>query len=99
MARGFIKAGGGSALRATLVEYGISLSGFDYVETRWSSLLTAVVYVMEFQTDFELKSADGSSCLRGRGTRARRSLWIPRKLLEAQRNGSTGTCSSRLWRT
>lgn len=55
--RGFIKAGGGCARRAILVEWAVSLSGIDFADTRWAGFVQAVVYMMSLQSPSELASA------------------------------------------
>lgn len=55
--RRFIKAGGGSSRRAALLEWGLSLSQIDFSDTRWEAVVKAIMYMMELQTDRELKNA------------------------------------------
>ena len=40
--RGIIKAGGGSGYKALFVEYGLSVSHYDFADTRWESLINAI---------------------------------------------------------
>ena len=42
MARGFLTAGGGVARKLLAVEFAISVSGLDVVDTRWASLVYAI---------------------------------------------------------
>ena len=55
--RGFLTAGGTASRKLMLIEYGLKLSGFDFVKTRWFSMVEALVYLAEEQTDKELDSA------------------------------------------
>ena len=55
--RGYIKSGGGQSRRATLCEHALSMSGIDFTQTRWTSFLKAVMYVMGIQSQRELKRA------------------------------------------
>lgn len=55
--RGFIKSGGGSSRRATMLEYGITLSRVDFADTRWASFISAVKYMVDMQDAGELQKA------------------------------------------
>lgn len=55
--RSFILAGGGNSRRALLVEWGVTLSGIDFADTRWSGFVQAVVYMMSVQSTAELAAA------------------------------------------
>ena len=56
--RGLVKAGGAFSRKATLVEYGLSVSNIDFVDTRWTSLITGAKYLMERQSERNLKDAN-----------------------------------------
>ena len=56
--RGYITAGGGSSRRALLAEYALTLSGIDFADTRWATLIAAIRYMMTDQTQDELDRAD-----------------------------------------
>lgn len=55
--RAFFNAGGSAARRAWLIEFGLTFSGIDFAETRWTSFIQAVKYMMGNQSDDELKRA------------------------------------------
>jgi len=56
--RGFFNSGGSSSRRSRLVEYALSLSGLDFVDTRWASLIKAINYLIAMQTPRELDEAE-----------------------------------------
>jgi hypothetical protein len=56
--RGFFNSGGSSSRRSRLIEYALSLSGFDFVDTRWASLIRAINYLIAMQTPRELAKAE-----------------------------------------
>ena len=55
--RGFITAGGGRARKGLALEYGIKMSRIDFVETRWASLLKALLAIINLQTAADLRAA------------------------------------------
>jgi hypothetical protein len=55
--RAFMKAGGGSARKRHLLEYGLSLCQIDFSDTRWEAFMVAVLYLMGTQSPFELVRA------------------------------------------
>ena len=56
--RSFIKAGGAFSRKATIVEYGLQASNIDFVQTRWTSLVTGARYLMEKQSKRDLANAN-----------------------------------------
>jgi len=56
--RGFVKAGGGPERRRAMAEWGLTLFGLDFVCTRWTSFIKAVMYLVSLQTERELKAAN-----------------------------------------
>jgi len=56
--RGFINAGGSSSRRAAAIEYGVTQSGIDFTDTRWASLIKAIMYLMAMQSLAELHRAN-----------------------------------------
>ena len=55
--RGFINAGGGMARKLLAAEFGVCVSGIDFCDTRWASLIAAIVYMISPQTDANMKMA------------------------------------------
>ena len=55
--RSFITAGGGCKRKITLKEHALRLSKIDFADTRWASLVEAIVYMMSPSTDHELATA------------------------------------------
>lgn len=55
--RSFIKAGGGASRRRTLAEYGVTLSGIDFSDTRWQGFIVAIQYMASDQTTAEMAKA------------------------------------------
>ena len=55
--RGFILAGGGMAKRLLAIEHGFTVSGVDFVDTRWASLIKATCYAASKQTLAHLAKA------------------------------------------
>jgi hypothetical protein len=55
--RGFLLAGGGSAKKLLAVEYGFTVSGIDFSDTRWASLIKAICYAASKQTVKNLADA------------------------------------------
>ena len=50
LARRFLTAGGGLARKLLAVEFGFAVSGIDFSETRWASLVAAILYVANVPT-------------------------------------------------
>lgn len=55
--RAFINAGGSASRKRIVVEYGITQSGIDFADTRWTSLVQAIIYLASMQTPAELARA------------------------------------------
>lgn len=57
-ARAIMTAGGSNSALIVAIEYALTKSGFDYADTRWSSLVRAIQYMMADQTAAEMKKAN-----------------------------------------
>ena len=57
MMRSLLTAGGGSARKLLAIEYGFAVSGVDFVDTRWGSLVKAVLYIANVQSKKDLARA------------------------------------------
>jgi hypothetical protein len=57
MLRGLITAGGGAGKKLLAIEYGLSVSSIDFVDTRWASLVKSILYVANEQRDVDMKAA------------------------------------------
>jgi len=55
--RSFLKAGGAFSRKATVLEYGVSLSSLDFADTRWESACKAMTGLMTPQSDAEMRAA------------------------------------------
>jgi hypothetical protein len=55
--RSFLNAGGGSAKKLLALEYGIIASSIDFADTRWASLVKAILYVANEQSPASLEKA------------------------------------------
>jgi hypothetical protein len=55
--RSFLNAGGGSAKKLLALEYGIMASSIDFADTRWASLVKAILYVANKQSPASLDKA------------------------------------------
>jgi hypothetical protein len=55
--RSFLNAGGGSAKKLLALEYGIVASSVDFADTRWASLVKAILYVANEQSPASLDKA------------------------------------------
>jgi hypothetical protein len=55
--RHFLTAGGGVARKLIALEYGFVISGVDFCDTRWASLVHAILYIANKQTPGHLKLA------------------------------------------
>ena len=56
--RSFVKAGGTSSRKATLLEWALSLAQIDFGDTRWESLCSTIKYLMSDQSKREMKKAN-----------------------------------------
>lgn len=57
LARSFLTAGGGVARKLLALEYGLSVSRVDFTDTRWASLVKALLYIANALTDLDMKKA------------------------------------------
>jgi hypothetical protein len=57
LARQFLTAGGGLARKLLAVEFGFTASSIDFVDTRWASLVNAVLYVANLPSDHNNRMA------------------------------------------
>ena len=55
--RHFLMAGGGVARKLIALEYGFTISGVDFCDTRWASLVHAILYIANKQTPGHLRLA------------------------------------------
>jgi len=55
--RSLLTAGGGSARKLLAIEYGFTTSGIDFADTRWASMVKAVLYVANEQSKFDMAAA------------------------------------------
>ena len=55
--RAVLNAGGSSLRRTRLIEFGLTASGIDFTDTRWTSFVKALVYLASKQTPLELQRA------------------------------------------
>lgn len=56
--RAFVVAGGSPKRRRVLTEFAVTLSGFDFADTRWLGFVGSLLYLTEMQTPAELRRAD-----------------------------------------
>ena len=56
--RSFMTAGGGVARKLLALEFGFTASGVDFCDTRWASLVFAILYVANKQSAGHLKLAE-----------------------------------------
>ena len=52
--RHFLTAGGGVGRKLAALEFGFTVSGVDFCETRWASLVYAILYVANKQSPSHL---------------------------------------------
>jgi hypothetical protein len=55
--RSLLTAGGGSARKLLAIEYGFTISGIDFADTRWASMVKAVLYVGNEQSRRDMSLA------------------------------------------
>jgi hypothetical protein len=55
--RGLLTAGGGSARKLLAIEYGFTTSSIDFADTRWASMVKAVLYVANEQSKRDMELA------------------------------------------
>lgn len=56
--RAYIKQGGSHSRKSLLVMYGCQLSQIDFSDTRWSGLVSAIIYMAGLQSPHALREAD-----------------------------------------
>jgi hypothetical protein len=57
LTRAFLNAGGGVGHKLLAMEFGITASRVDFCDTRWASLLKAILYLVNAQSPKELEKA------------------------------------------
>ena len=55
--RGLLNAGGSSGKKLLAIEYGITSASIDFTDTRWASLVRAIIYLAKKQSMRDLRNA------------------------------------------